>query len=98
MYRRVLEPDHGMLFTWPRAAMRQFWMRDTCISLDLIFLSDDDVVVGIIEAATPLDSRPLRVDCPARRVLEVNAGWSRAHGLQPGQRMTVSDEPPSVAR
>lgn len=88
MYRTALEPDAGMLFSWPRAAPRKFWMRDTCISLDMLFLSEDNTIVGIVEHAPPLDGAPRGVDCPAQRVLEVNGGWSRAHGVAPGQRVT----------
>lgn len=89
MYRTTLEPDAGMLFSWPRALPRKFWMQDTCISLDLLFLSEDNTIVGLIERTTPLDRTPRGVDCPAQRVLEVNGGWSRAHGVAPGQRVTL---------
>lgn len=85
MYRTSLGEDEGMLFTWPSEAVRSFWMRNTCLPLDMLFLSEEGVILGIVEQVPVLNDTPRSIPCPAAHVLEVNAGWCRAHGVEPGQ-------------
>jgi uncharacterized protein len=89
MFRRKLEEDRGMLFTFDGEQPRSFWMKNTCLPLDMIFIDRRGYVVSILEQVPPMNllSRPSR--CPAHRVLEVSAGWSRRHGVRPGQRVEV---------
>ena len=89
MYRKSMPDDHGMLFDLPPRAEHPFWMHNTCIPLDLIYVDADGVIVGIIENAPTLNDAARTVGCPSRYVLEVNAGWSRKHGVKAGQRMTT---------
>lgn len=89
MYRTALDEDAGMLFSWPSESPRSFWMRNTCIPLDMLFIDRDGYIVGILEQVPTLNELPRRVPCPASRVLEVNAGFSRHHGIEPGQRISV---------
>lgn len=89
MYVRSMPEDQGMLFTWPDSAERSFWMHDTCIPLDMLFVDDQGIVAGILEEVPPMDDTPRGVACPVRSVLELNAGYSRAHGIRPGQRIVV---------
>jgi uncharacterized membrane protein (UPF0127 family) len=89
MYRTELGSDSGMLFSWPSEAYRSFWMRNTCIPLDMLFIALDGTIVGILEQVPTLDDSPRRVPCPAAHVLEVNAGYVRAHGIEPGQRVAI---------
>ena len=89
MYRTSLPEDAGMLFTWTHARPRSFWMKDTCIPLDLVFLGSDATIVGVVENAPAMSRELLGVPCPSQRVLEVNAGWVRAHGVMPGQRVEI---------
>jgi uncharacterized membrane protein (UPF0127 family) len=81
--------DQGMLFTWQTEASRSFWMHDTCIPLDLLYVARDGTIVGILEEVPAMDETPRAVPCPAAHVLEVNAGYSRAHGIAPGQRIKI---------
>jgi uncharacterized membrane protein (UPF0127 family) len=92
MYRRSLGEDRGMLFDLRVREDHQFWMHNTCIALDLVYVDEDGLVVGIVENAPTLDDTSRGVGCPSRYVLEVNAGWSRRHGVKPGQRMTIPAE------
>lgn len=92
MYRKSMPEDHGMLFRLEERTDQQFWMHNTCIPLDLIYVDEDGLVVGIVENAPTLDDGPRGVGCPSRYVLEVNAGWSRRHGVKAGQRMTIPPE------
>ncbi len=89
MYRTQLGADQGMLFSWNAAEPRSFWMRNTCIPLDMLFIADDGTIVGILEQVPTLNTLPRGVPCPARHVLELNAGWARQHGVLPGQRVDL---------
>jgi uncharacterized membrane protein (UPF0127 family) len=89
MYRTAMDADRGMLFSWPREEPRSFWMRNTCIPLDMLFIAADGTIVGILEQVPTLNTAPRSVPCPAQHVLEVNAGWTRAHGVEPGQRVDL---------
>jgi uncharacterized protein len=90
MYRTRLDADAGMLFSWDSEAPRSFWMRNTCntcIPLDMLFIAADGTIVGILEQVPTLNTLPRAVPCPAKHVLEVNAGWTRQHGVLPGQKV-----------
>jgi uncharacterized protein len=85
MYRTKLPDAQGMLFSWGGVEEpRMFWMRNTCIPLDMMFIARDGTITGILEQVPTLNDEPRGVPCPAAYVLEVNAGWSRAHGIQSG--------------
>ncbi len=91
MYRKNLPPDHGMLFVYDNAKMRTFWMKNTYIPLDIIFIAPDKTIAGIVKNAEPetLDSRG--VNRPSKWVLEVNGGQAARHGLQAGDRALFKD-------
>lgn len=89
MYRTQLGADAGMLFSWGREEPRSFWMRNTCIPLDMLFIAADGTIVGILEQVPTLNTLPRGVPCPATHVLEVNAGWTRQHGVVPGQKVDI---------
>jgi uncharacterized membrane protein (UPF0127 family) len=85
MYRKSLLEDRGMLFDLRVRDDHKFWMHNTCIPLDLLFIDEDGFLVGIVENAPTLDDTSRGVGCPSRWVLEVNAGWARRHGVKAGQ-------------
>ena len=89
MYRMTMPEDHGMLFRLEDRRDHTFWMHNTCISLDMMFVEDDGLIVGIVEGAEPLTDSTRSVGCPSSWVLEVNAGWSRRHGVRAGQKMGI---------
>ena len=89
MYRKSLPPNGGMLFVFPTTAIQAFWMKNTLIPLDMIFLSETYEVVGIVREATPHSLVPRSVSRPCRYVLEVNGGWAKQQGLKVGQRAEV---------
>ena len=89
MYRKAMGEDEGMLFYIDEKRIQTFWMHNTCIPLDMLFIDDDGTIVGIVESAPVLDDGARQVDCPSRYVLEVNAGWTRRHGVKPGQRVVL---------
>jgi uncharacterized protein len=83
-YRRDLAADRGMIFLFPNESQQTFWMKNTPIPLDMIFINRDRKIVGIVEQATPftLDSRS--VNGASQYVLEINGGLARKYGLMKG--------------
>jgi len=84
MHRRELGPEAGMLFLFSECEQRAFWMKNTLLSLDMLFIDDGGRVVGLIERAEPLTTSPRDPGVPSRYVLEVNGGWAARHGVRPG--------------
>jgi uncharacterized membrane protein (UPF0127 family) len=92
MFRDSMPADHGMLFIFPNEAPRRFWMKNTRISLDIMYF-DKDLKMVSVSADTP----PCRVsrcpsypsDAPAKYVLELNAGTASELGVGVGDRLTV---------
>jgi len=93
MYRRDLAADAGMLFVFDESAPLSFWMKNTPLALDMIFIGEDLRIVGIVKNAEPFTTTPRRVDTPSRYVLEVNAGLSERHGIRPGDRVSFDGVP-----
>jgi uncharacterized protein len=89
MYRTSLGKNEGMLFSFGNERVREFWMKNTCIPLDMLFLAKDGTVVGVLEQVPVLNEVPRSIGCPATSVLEVNAGWSREHGVIPGMKASI---------
>jgi uncharacterized membrane protein (UPF0127 family) len=87
MYRREMPADHGMLFHFEAEQPLSFWMKNTYLSLDIIFVSAAGQVVNIHHSTTPLSTRSLPSEGPALAALELNAGIARALGIRPGDRI-----------
>ncbi len=83
MFRRELAPDRGMIFVFDEVSDHEFWMKNTYIPLDMIFVSSDRRVVGVVNAA-PLDETAVGVGKPSKYVIEVNAGFARKYGIDGG--------------
>lgn len=84
MFRPHLDPDAGMLFVFPQEADHQFFMRNTLIPLDMIFIGSDLRVVGVVPNAVPLTETRRGAGRPSMYVLEVNGGWAAKHGVTLG--------------
>ena len=81
MYRQHMPPDDGMLFMLGVEKEWTFWMRNTLIPLDMIFIRKDLTIAGIVENAEPKTDTLRKVGQPSLYVLEVNGGYTRAHGV-----------------
>jgi len=90
MHRRLAGDGVGMLFVFPTAAPRTFWMRNTPGSLDLLFLDAGLRLVALIQNAEPMSDRLLRSGAPAQYVLEVPGGFAERHGLGLGAQVRIS--------
>jgi uncharacterized membrane protein (UPF0127 family) len=89
MYRDSLGPTSGMLFVFPAKAPQAFWMRNTRIPLDIMFIADDGRIVRIHRRTTPFSETGLPSGEPVRFVLEVEGGFSDEHGVQEGDRVDL---------
>src|SRR5438067_1620125 len=74
MFRRDLPADRGMIFVFPSSEEHVFWMHDTLLALDMIFIGEDRRVVGVVANATPQTDAPRSAGKPSRYVVEVSAG------------------------
>ena len=81
MYRRELADNRGMLFVFDETREQTFWMKNTPLSLDIVFLDEQLRVVGVVEGTTPFSTATVTIGKPSRYVLEVRAGRARALGL-----------------
>ena len=88
MFVRQLDRDRGMLFLFDPPRVTRFWMYNTYIPLDLLFIAPDGRIVNIIEHAEPHSLRPLLSAAAVRGVLEVAAGTAGRLGLKNGDRVT----------
>jgi len=84
MYRRAMAPDHGMLFDFNPPQQVSFWMHNTVLPLDIIFIGADGHILNIAPNATPFSDATIPSDGAARAVLEINAGRAQALGIAPG--------------
>jgi uncharacterized membrane protein (UPF0127 family) len=89
MYRTKLAENHGMLFVWKRRSVHTFWMHNTCLPLDMLFIDADGFITGILENVPTMNDDGRSIPCPVSFVLEVNAGFCRRHGIRAGQFVGV---------
>ena len=87
MYRDKMKENQGMLFIFAKEQMQSFWMKNTIIPLDIIFINAKKKIVNIQKNTTPysLDSYPSIA--PAKYVLEVNAGFTGKYKIEPGDKI-----------
>lgn len=87
MFRRQLSNDHGMLFDYDPPQVVGFWMKNTYISLDIIFIATDGRIMRIAPNTTPHSLESIPSGGPARGVLEINGGLAAKLGIKPGDRV-----------
>jgi uncharacterized protein len=87
MFRTAMGPDEGMLFPYSQPQILSFWMRNTVISLDLIFIGPDRRVINVAANAVPYSEASIVSDAPAIAVLELNGGRARELGIVAGSRV-----------
>ncbi|ARV09114.1 hypothetical protein BTO05_05485 [Winogradskyella sp. PC-19] len=87
MYRDSMEDNQGMLFIFPNEAPRSFYMKNTRIPLDIIYISADSTIVSFQKNAKPFDETSLPSNAAAKFVLEINAGLADTWQLQIGDKV-----------
>lgn len=95
MNRRSLEKDHGMLFVFPDKRVRTFWMKNTYVPLDMIFIAENSTIVDI-QQADPEPNTPeeelqrYTSSDPAKYVIEVNQGFSERKNIEIGDEVSLT--------
>ena len=84
MFRTTMAPDEGMIFPMPGGQPASFWMKNTVIPLDIIFIGSDGRISNIAVKAVPYDETPLPSKGPVSGVLELNGGRAAELGIGPG--------------
>ena len=87
MFRKSMAPDAGMLFPFGGDGPRAFWMKNTILPLDMIFIRSTGEIVAIAENTVPYSLRPVAPHEPAAAVLEVNAGTVERLGIKRGDHV-----------
>lgn len=90
MHRQGLDKGSGMVFLFEEPEIQTFWMKNTMVSLDMIFIGPDMRVVGVVERTKPMSLAPCMVDEPSQYVLEVEAGFAQRHGIGAGTSVRFS--------
>lgn len=92
MHREHLQDNQGMLFVYPDQALRGVWMKNTLLSLDILFLSTDGMILSMLRNLLPCRQEPCPIYTsvvPARYMLEVNSGFIAKHQLEIGQTVML---------
>jgi len=87
MFRKEMPEGHGMLFDFQREQEVAFWMKDTYIPLDMIFIRGNGRILRIVENTVPLSLQLVPSGGPVRAVLELNGGTTRKLGIAPGDQV-----------
>ena len=87
MHRQSMAPDHGMLFKFEQTRAILMWMKDTPLSLDMLFIDADGTVVGIAKSTTPFSETIIPSPEPVRYVLELNGGAADERGISVGDTL-----------
>jgi uncharacterized protein len=96
MYRRDLPANHGMLFIFPAERVNSFWMKNTPIPLDMIFINRERKIVGIVHETVPFSLDGRSVSVPSQYVLEINGGLSRRYGFKAGDVVRFDNVTPET--
>lgn len=88
MFRREMADDAGMLFDFGVEEPAGFWMKNTYIPLDMLFIKADGTIESIAERTTPLSEKSVPSKGPVRYVLEINGGLSDTLGIEPGDQVS----------
>lgn len=87
MYRQSMEDQQGMLFLMDNEEPQSFWMLNTLISLDIVYINGEKEIVSITPDTTPKSTDPIPSGAPAKYVLEVNAGFCQQHNVKVGDQI-----------
>jgi uncharacterized membrane protein (UPF0127 family) len=93
MYRSQLATDAGMVFVFEQPSIQRFWMKNTLIPLDMIFIGKDRRIVGVVENAAPQTESERMVGAPSQYVLEIGGGLSTRLGIHAGEPVDFQNVP-----
>lgn len=87
MYKTHIPKNYGMLFNYNKYGNHSFWMKNTLIPLDLIFLSHKNTVIDFIQNLKPHSLNSNKIDKPSYNVIETNNGWIERNNVNIGDRI-----------
>jgi hypothetical protein len=87
MFRKHLDRNAGMLFEFPADQFQDFWMKNTILPLDMLFIRSDGTISSIAANTTPYSEKVVSSSEPVRAVLEINGGEAATLGLVPGEHV-----------
>ncbi len=93
MYRSHLDPDAGMLFVFDDARVQRFWMKNTLIPLDMIFIAPDRRIAGVVANAVPQTETERMVPARSQYVLEIGGGLAAQLGIHAGEQVEMHGVP-----
>lgn len=96
MYRKSLGEREGMIFVFPDEVEHSFWMKNTYIPLDMVFVGSDWRIAGVIENVPPLNEESRSVQKPSQYVLEFPAGTMKTLGITAGASVKVEGDLPAA--
>lgn len=88
MFRDFMPDDQGMIFIYIPERPAVMWMKNTILSLDMIFINSSGQIINIVENTKPFSTDPIRSGGAVRAVLELNAGQAQIHGFSIGNKVT----------
>ena len=91
MFRKSMDENQGMLFIFPQESIQSFWMRNTYISLDMIFVSIDKKIITIHKNTKTLSDQSYSSTGPAKYVIEVDAGFSDKFNVRVGDKVSWTE-------
>jgi uncharacterized membrane protein (UPF0127 family) len=93
MFRKAMPPNAGMLFIYPGEQPVSFWMKNTLIPLDMLFVKTDGSIAHIAHNAVPMDETPIDSGAAVKAVLEINGGTANALGIKEGDKVEYQTRP-----
>ena len=95
MFRTELKENSGMLFMYPKSGVRSFWMKNTLIPLDILWINENFEIVYILKNVPPCESNPCPSYAPqvsAKYAIEAPGGWTETKNITEGMRITIDSE------
>jgi len=89
MFRTELDEDKGMLFIFPYPDLVNIWMKNTFLSLDIIFISEDNIIVDIVKEALPLSEKIYTSKLVTKYILEINSGLIKKLDINIGDKVSI---------
>ena len=93
MFRKSLDEQSGMLFIYPTPRVASFWMKNTLISLDMLFIDTEGRIASIARKTTPLSLNPVSSGVPVLTVLEIDGGDADRLGISVGDTVKWTETP-----
>ena len=89
MFRAILDENKGMLFILPEPNFANIWMKNTILSLDILFISEDNIIVDLVKETLPLSEKIHTSEALTKYILEINSGLIDKIGIKIGDKVKI---------